>query len=325
MVKWPRIISAAQCAEVLTPRALVQALHTVHRDHHRGVVTQPIPTRLPLTAQPELADAAHVLMSAADANYTLVKTLLDAPSRRDLGEPAQRSVISVYSTRTGDCLALIDGSALTRLRTAAATALGVQLLARPDARTLGVLGAGGLAPAHIEAISAVMDIERVLLWARRPEAAAAALDAVPGSTTAPASATVAGSIEEVADAADVLISLTPAQDPILTAAHLHPGMHVAAVGSPPRPGYREAGPDVFAKADLVVVDDAHIAADESQQVIDAVSAGLPASDLIELGAIAAGGAGRQDPADITLHSSIGVAAQDLAAVRILLHEGDETL
>lgn len=132
-------------------------------------------------------------------------------------------------------------------------------------------------------------------------------------------ARVADSPAAVAAAADAVVTVTPATEPLLRAVDLRPGLHVSAVGSPPRPGYREVDAASFAAADLVVVDDRTIAVAESDQVRHAVAAGFDAGRLVELGAVLAGDhTGRTDPDQVTLHSSIGVALQDLAAIRVLL-------
>ena len=337
-----RTIDDGEIAAALTHPDLVEELARAHRAHHAGDLVQPVPTVLALPgtdlpgtdlpgADPTGAGLAgsdqaaldrphHVLMSVAAPDLTLVKTLLDAPTRRSLGEPAQRSVISVYATRTGDCLALLDGRTLTRMRTAAATALAVRTLARPDAEVVGVLGAGALAAEHVRAIAATTTPRTVLLWARRPEAAEqlratlAAEEGLDGldlrTVAAPA---------EVAALADAVVTVTPSREPLLHAGDLRPGLHVSAVGSPPRPGYRELADDALHRADAVVVDDSRIAAHESTQVRSALEHGLAPSRLVELGAVLAGAAvGRSREDSVTVHSSIGVALQDLAAVRLVL-------
>ncbi|HCX84776.1 MAG TPA: ornithine cyclodeaminase [Micrococcales bacterium] len=305
-------------ASALKHRALLDALTAAHVAHHRGEITQPIPTVLPLpgSALGGVDDPRHVLMSASAADLTLVKVLLDAPGRRATGGPAQRSMISVYSTATGDCLALVEGRALTRTRTAMATVLAVRTLARADTRTVAVVGAGALAAEHVRALASAIGPERLVLWARRREAAEQ-LSRVARSVGC--SAEVADTICDLAASADAVITVTPARLPLLSADHLRPGLHVSAVGSPPRPGYRELAESAFASADLVVVDDVSVARAESAQVQAALAAGMPDESLIELGAVLAGDhPGRTDPDQITVHSSIGVALQDLAAVRVLL-------
>lgn len=301
---------------------LLAALRQAHVDHAGGRIVQPLPGVLAIPgALPDDPERPrHVLMSAATAELTVVKTLLDAPARRSAGEPAQRSVLTAYSTRTGDCLALLDGRTITRMRTAAATVLAVGALARAGLRTVAVVGAGGLAAEHVRALRACLDIDRVGLWARRPEAAqelATGLRGEPDRTVPEVFARTR--LDELIAESDAIITVTPATEPLLTAASLRPGLHVSAVGSPPRPGHRELDESALAAADLVVVDDAAIAQHESAQIRAALGARLAPEKLVELGDILAGShPGRTREEQITVHSSIGVAFQDLAATALVL-------
>lgn len=313
------LIDSATCEELLEPAAVIAALTQAHIAHHRAGIAQPVPSALALPGFDDLEPALrprHVLMSAADHELTLIKVLLDAPNHRTTGGPTQRSVISLYSTATGECLALVDGRALTRIRTAAATILAAATLGRPGASTLGVIGAGALAQEHVRAAAAHLDVAEVVLWSRTPESAHHLRDVARGLGL---SARCLTSPAEVAASADLVLCVTPATEPHLDASDLRPGLHVSAVGSPPRPGYRELSPQAFLAADLVVVDDVAITCAEAAQVQAALEAGLTPSGLIEIGAILAGDhPGRISEDQITVHSSIGVGLQDLAAARLLL-------
>lgn len=316
------LIDAATCEELLDPAAVIAELSRAHVAHHRAQIVQPVPTALaiPPRVGANQSEASlqprHVLMSAADHELTMVKVLLDAPGRRSSGGPTQRSVISVYSTATGDCLAVIDGRALTRVRTAAATILATATLARADARTLGIIGAGALAQEHLRAAALHLDLEEVVVWSRTPESAEYLREK---AHELGLSARAVNSPGQVAAQADMVMCVTPATVAHLDAADLRPGLHVSAVGSPPRPGYRELTPQAFLAANLVVVDDVAIARAESAQVQAALEAGLTPSGLVEIGAILASDhPGRTSEDQITVHSSIGVGLQDLAAVHLLL-------
>ena len=301
---------------------MIAALAQAHVAHHRAQIVQPVPTAL---AIPALEGAEpwedglrprHVVMSAADHELTMIKVLLDAPARRSTGGPTQRSVISLYSTATGDCPALVDGRALTRIRTAAATVLATHTLARPDAHTLGIIGAGALAQEHVRAAAHHLNLTDVVVWSRTSESAHGLCTVAHDLGIKAQPLTSPG---EVAARADMVLCVTPSTEAHLDATALRPGLHISAVGSPPRPGYRELSPQALLAADLVVVDDAAIAAAEAAQVQAALEAGLAPSSLIEIGAILAGDhPGRTTADQVTVHSSIGVGLQDLAAARLLL-------
>ncbi len=125
---------------------------------------------------------------------------------------------------------------------------------------------------------------------------------------------------DVVQRADILCTLTPSLDPLVHAADLHPGLHINAVGSPPRPQYRELATDVLASARLVV-DSAPVALDESGAIQAALDDGSidRHGPLIELGDVLSGRArGRTDDQQVTAFVSVGLGIQDLAAVTLLL-------
>lgn len=334
----PLILTSAHCGAVLDASEVIEALARMHLWHARGMVTQPLPVVMPLSrARPgALAprahghgahggapedSPAHVLMAATapELGLTVVKTLLDAPANRLAGRPAQRSVVTAYSTDTGECVAILDGAVLTRVRTAAATALATRTLARPDATRLGLLGAGALAREHVRALRCVMDVREVSVWSRSADSAHAL-----GLTLAEEglSVRVTQSVADVAEHSDVLCTLTPSRQPLLHARWLRPGLHVNAIGSPPRPGFRELASDVFARASRVVVDHRGVALAESQNIRSALEDGLlRQGDLVELGEVlmdAAEGPVERDPLEVTVYNSVGIGLQDLAAVALIL-------
>jgi len=178
---------------------------------------------------------------------------------------------------------------------------------------LGLIGAGALATEHVHAFTAVLGVTDVLVWSRS-EASARRLDG-----EVDADVRIAPSVEAVLAGADVVCTLTPAEVPLVTAGMLHPGLHVNAVGSPPRPGYSELEPGALAGAARVVVDHRPVALRESGNVREAVRRGVVAeSDLVELGDVLAGTVvGRGRPEDVTVFNSVGIGLQDLAALELL--------
>jgi ornithine cyclodeaminase/alanine dehydrogenase len=101
-----------------------------------------------------------MLAISADNALAVSKILVDQPD--DPAAPRQRSTIVAVDLRSGDCAALVDGAAVTLLRTAATSAVATRALSRPDSHTLGILGAGQQAVAHLEAISEVRDLTELV-------------------------------------------------------------------------------------------------------------------------------------------------------------------
>ena len=309
------LLRPGQCERLLDHPSLVEALGRAHTELATGGATQPLPVPMRAAGDTRPDGPAYVPM-AAYAPYLgvcAVKLLADVPSNRGLGLPAQRSTLALYSAESAECLALVDGRVITRLRTAAVSALATRLLARPGTSVLGLIGAGALATEHVHAFTAVLGVTDVLVWSRS-EASARRLDG-----EVDADVRIAPSVEAVLAGADVVCTLTPAEVPLVTAGMLHPGLHVNAVGSPPRPGYSELEPGALAGAARVVVDHRPVALRESGNVREAVRRGVVAeSDLVELGDVLAGTVvGRGRPEDVTVFNSVGIGLQDLAALELL--------
>jgi ornithine cyclodeaminase/alanine dehydrogenase len=244
-----------------------------------------------------------------------VKLLADDPAN-----PAglrQQSTIVVLDPRTGSCEAFLHGEAVTRYRTAAASAVATRHLSRPDSRTLGLIGAGAQARAHLAAIRHVRPVDRVLVWSRNAATAHRFAEQVrePGlhvDVVEHPRAAVAG--------ADILCTLTPAPSPIVHGAWFPAGLHVNAVGAPPRPDHREIDTDAVRRSRLVV-DTVATAIHESGAIAIPLAAGeLHEADItVELGDVITGAQpGRTDDQQITLFNSVGLAIQDLAAARLVI-------
>ncbi len=205
--------------------------------------------------------------------------------------------IVVVFDEEGTPLGLVDGATLTAVRTGAASGLATKILARPDAHTMAMLGAGAMAYDQVQAVRAVRPIERLIVWSRTRERAAALADRLGGEVATDASEAVA--------AADVVCTATPARRPLFEPGAIRAGTHVNAVGAY-TPEMVEI-PAAVVRSAFVVVDD--IAAAEAEAG-DLVAAGVaPAVTLADLLA------GRVEPpaGGVTVFKSVGIASQDVAA------------
>lgn len=236
----------------------------------------------------------------------------DNPSR---GLPSLGGFMMVLDTETGiPRAALFDNGYLTDLRTGLAGAVAARHLAPPGSQRVAVLGAGVQARYQLQALRLVCDVESVTVWARRPEQAEALADQVGGSA--------AGMVEEAVRHAHVVVTATPATDGILLASHLHPGLHVTAVGSDAE-HKRELGPGVLEAADLVVVDSIpqSIRLGEAR---GAVEEGLDEGVLVELGEVIEGKRpGRTTEFQITVCDLTGTGAQDTAIAALVVERAGE--
>jgi ornithine cyclodeaminase/alanine dehydrogenase-like protein (mu-crystallin family) len=207
----------------------------------------------------------------------------------------------MFKAETGEPLAVLDGRLITEMRTAAASAVATQHLARPNARVLGILGSGVQAQSHLAALRHVRKFTEVRVWSPRNAPAFAERHGVQAVSSA----------ADAVRGADVVVVAASSTSPILQRRWLSPGTHVNAIGAT-RPTWRELDDDLVTTA-RVFVDSREAALRESGDVIAA------RSEVTELGAVVAGAApGRRDAHEITLFKSVGVAVEDVAAAALVL-------
>jgi len=233
-----------------------------------------------------------------------------------LARPSIQSTYVLTDRASGRTIAVMDGAALTRRRTAAASVLAASRLARADSATLLVIGTGALNAPLIEAYASAFALRKVLIWGRDAgKAEAAAASARAQGYPASAIATVEAGLAE----ADIVSAATLSTDPLIAGAALRPGMHIDLVGAF-RPDMREADAACFARA-RVFVDTRHGALTEAGDLLQAIAAGAITADAIEadLAALCTGAHPGRDGDDgaITLFKSVGTAIEDLAAAELV--------
>ncbi|HEY3609965.1 MAG TPA: ornithine cyclodeaminase family protein [Pseudonocardiaceae bacterium] len=233
------------------------------------------------------------------------------PGNPSLGLPSVSALVIVFDPTTGSPVALLDGAALTTLRTAAGSAVAIDALARADATDLGVLGSGVQARAHVRAIARVRPLRTVAVWspdpARRARAAAelTAELGIPVRAADDPKAAVAG--------LPIVATCTLATAPVLDGSWLAPGCTVVSIGSF-EPDRAEVDAATVRRAATVVVDDPATAASHAGPIVTAIAAGaLAVADLVPLGAVLAGDrTGRCAEDDIVFYNSVGLGIQDAA-------------
>ncbi len=258
----------------------------------------------------------------ADPECYGVKIVSLSPRNVGTAFSSHLGIVLLFETAHGRPTAMLDAGEITAIRTAAASALATDLLARDNAGDLAILGAGEQAASHLEAMQCVRRLRRVRVWS--PTFAKA--EQFAGEQ----SARLGIAVEPIADArtcatgADLICTVSKARDPILYAADVAPGTHVNLVGSS-IVTTAEADVELVAKGRYFV--DLRLSAlNEAGEFRRAIEAGAITPDhlLGEIGEVANGSlAGRVTPADITIYKSLGIAAQDLAAAFLVNHRARE--
>ncbi|AZZ83068.1 ornithine cyclodeaminase [Gordonia alkanivorans] len=308
------VLTHSDISALIDRHAVFDAVERAHADLSTGTAANPAPAVMPLP------DGGSVLPMAATATRqraSTVKLLSDMPGNRAAGLPTQRSTILLVSDRTGECEAVLDGRLITAIRTAAASAVATAHLARSTSSTLGLIGAGTLAVEHTRAIARVRPIDKVVVWSRTE----ATVDEFRRRTSdLDVQVVYADTPHDVLATADIVCTLTPSKDPIVRGAWFRPGLHLNAVGAPPRADHREIdGPGMG--TGRLVVDSRATALAKSGDVLLAVAEGHLADDAVtvELGdVIVDPRLGRRSDDDITLFNSVGIGLQDLVTARLLV-------
>jgi ornithine cyclodeaminase len=223
-------------------------------------------------------------------------------------EPSIDGLVLVFDAATGSLRALLlDGGALTDLRTGAAGGVAARLLAPERVGHVAVLGTGIQARRQVDALRVVRpEALDVRVWGRDPAKAAAAAAEIGGRP--------ATSVREAVEGADVILTCTASREPLVDAAWVSPGAHITAVGSDGA-GKQELDPEILRRADVLAVD----ALDQAVRLGELQHAAEEAGRAVELGVIAAGDAlGRTEPAQLTVCDLTGVGVQDVAAANVVL-------
>ena len=245
-----------------------------------------------------------------------IKLVCKYPRAADSPLGTHVGMVLLFDSAEGVPLAMIEGSALTGIRTAAASALATDLLARRDASRLLILGCGEQAHRHITALRCVRDLQRVTVWGRSAERAAQfARDTEAREGIAVEVCTdPAAALAE----ADLVCTVTASPEPLLYGADIAPGTHLNLVGAAV-PTSREVDTDCVARSRYFVdYRPATLAA--AGELLTAIEEGVVDQSHIvaEIGEVAAGQhPGRETDSEITVYKSLGVAAQDLAAAQLL--------
>ena len=228
------------------------------------------------------------------------------------GPGGSRFHVQLSDSETGELLAVMEAGRLGQVRTGAASGVATKYMARPDARTVGVIGSGYQAETQLEAICRVRPVERARVYGRNPERRNAFADRSAASLGI--EVTAVDSAEECVSGADVVVVITSAASPVLKGDWLSEGAHVNAAGGN-HWLRRELDGRAVARASVIVVDDAEQARLECADLIHPVERGaLTWQRVRELWEVVSGTvAGRTSPSDITLFESQGIALEDIAA------------
>ena len=288
-------IEDSQIRQLLTYEALIPEMRQALIAFSSGQVTQPLRNILPVPAY----QGRYGVMSAVYQKLMGTKLVSIYPGNAGSKLPTHSSVIHLFSAETGQPLAMLDGDVITEMRTAAVSALAVQLLAPPDAGVLSILGAGVQARAHLTALCHVRAFRDVYVW-NRTNPTAAKFAAEMGARQA--------TLTDAVRKADVIVTATSASKPVLQGVHLQKRALIVSVGAV-GPTLREL--DDAALAGTLIADSRQAVQAESGDVI--LSRAHVYAELGEL----LSGAKPIPSSDRVIFKSVGIAVEDVAAAGLI--------
>lgn len=269
-------------------------------DFSAGRIQQPVRSVLPVPQH----NGLWALMPAVLDDVMGAKLVTLYVENANRGIPTHQASIQIFSSKTGEPLAFMDGRLITELRTAAVSAVATRLLAKPDARVLAILGSGVQARSHVKALLMVRKFEEIRVWSRTAEHAQNFAQLIGGRATGR---------EEAIRGADVVVSVSTTREPLVLGEWLKPDAYVNAVGTV---GLEQRELDDVTMAAAVVVESRESAALESA---DIVYSGAPI--YAELGELLSGK--KALPNRRVVFKSLGIAAVDIAAARLVYSRASE--
>lgn len=308
------VLSEQQVQSLIDIDELIDALAQAHIQYSTGKAVMPVRLVVPLPQIQGRITSMPGFLSDDKALGMKVVTYFQENPKKNL--PAILATIMLFSSETGKIIATMDGSYITAIRTACASAMATKALANPETPVLGILGAGVQARAHIQALTRVCKIEKIKLYSPSGRSAAAVKTEM--EPQAKCAIDVAESAESTVRNADLIVTVTTAKEPILRAEWLKPGAHINAVGSH-RPDLREIDGATLARA-KIIVDSRDAIMAECGDILLALKENSIAEDAIhaEIGEVLAGTkTGRSNTSEITLYKSVGIAIQDVAAANLV--------
>jgi len=319
------VLSAEDVAKLLPMRDCIQVMREALASLARGKAL--VPLRV-VMRMPDASGFLGVMPGQIDPDDGRegalgMKAVSVFPGNTGRGIDTHQGAVLLFEADTGRLSALMDGAAITAIRTAAVSGVATDLLARQDAAELAILGAGVQARTHLEAIAAVRPLRRVRIWSRNPQHALNLAREV--SAGYQASIEAVPTAEAAVRGADVVATVTASPQPVLQRPWLKEGAHINAVGSS-IPTTREIDTATMAAVRLFV-DRRESAVNEAGDLLIPMREGAFGADHIqaELGEVIIGtDPGRRSASELTLFKSLGLAVEDVASAAFILKRARQT-
>jgi ornithine cyclodeaminase len=309
-----RIIDREEVAERLTYEVCIPVVRAAMIAFSKGETRQLLRSIIPLADGHMFGIMPGALGERGVFGAKLISVF---PENFAKGLQSHQGVVVLFDAETGQPSCIAHAGEVTAIRTGAASAVATDALARPDASRLALLGYGEQAVTHARAIARVRRLSAITVWGRSAERAAGLAGRLSGEFGFEVE--VAGTAQAAVADADIVCTVSSANEPILEGRWVRPGTHLNLVGSS-RAGPTEVDSDLVVRARFIADSREGVLA-QGAEFLQAKAAGLVGDDHVvgEIGQVLAGALeGRQSPEQITVYKSLGHIVQDLAAVQALV-------
>ena len=314
-----RFIDRDEVARRLTYEICIPLVRDAMKAFSQGETKQTLRTIIPLSE----GRLFGIMPGAMGAHAVFGAKLLSAfEGNAAKGRQSHQGLVVLFDPETGEPVCAAHAGEITAIRTAAASAVATDALARKDARRLAILGTGEQAETHARAISKVRKLNSIVIWGRSPERARELAAKLEADLRIPCIS--AATVKEAAASADIVCTVSGASEPILMGEWVRPGTHVNVVGSS-YAGPAEIDNDLVARSRFIA-DSRDGVLRQGAEFLRAKASGVVNDDHIvaEIGDVLAGKVpGRQTNDQITVYKSLGHIVQDLATAWWLYSSGQE--
>ncbi len=314
-----RFIDREEVARRLTYEVCIPIVRSAMIAFSRGETRQLLRSIIPLADGRLFGVMPGAMGESAPFGAKLISVF---PENFALGRQSHQGLVILFEPETGAPVCVVHAGEITAIRTAAASAVATDALARKDARRLAILGYGEQAATHARAISKVRDLESISVWGRSPQRAQAFAERMQKELAVPVVTAI--TVEDAVAAADIICTVTAAAEPILKGSWVRPGTHVNLVGSG-HAGPAEVDHDLVVRSRFVADSREGVLA-QGAEFLRAKAAGLIDDEHIvaEIGQVLAGEIeGRRSTEEITVYKSLGHVVQDLATAWALYSQAEE--
>jgi ornithine cyclodeaminase len=314
------VLNAADVRKALPMDEAIEAMKSAFAALSNETAVVPLRTRLPIPNSKALSLFMPAYVQSADEQALAIKVVSLFPDNPARGLAYIQAAVLVFDPETGQALALLEGSALTAIRTGAAGGAAIDLLARKDSKIVAIFGAGAQGRTQLEAACTARRIETVFIFDAEAGKAQALAEEMKGSGLIPRDIRVAQTAREAVEYTDIICTATTSVKPVFDDKDIKPGTHISAVGAY-TPEMQEVPAETLQRA-RIFVDSRSAALAEAGDLILPIRAGLFDETHIcgELGEVVLGKIpGRQSEAEITCFKSVGIAVQDAMAAQVALN------